>query len=81
MVAKHLRDLIVYDNPGIVDTLNITDEQLIIAASRYNLGIQRDRGGFVASINAEIGDPIRDYSSYGRTIIKRREIIMKILGL
>lgn len=81
VVAKHLRDLIVYDNPGIVDTLNITDEQLIIAASRYNRGIQRDRGDFVASMNAEVGDPIRDYSSYGRTIIKRRDIIMKILGL
>ncbi|MCO7512019.1 hypothetical protein NJH77_22475 [Serratia fonticola] len=81
VVAKHLRELIVYDNPGITDTVNITDEQLVIAASRYNRGIERNRDDFVASMSAEIGNPIRDYSSYGRTIIKRRDIIKKVLGI
>ncbi|MFJ5470277.1 hypothetical protein [Pectobacterium carotovorum] len=80
-VARHLKDLIVYDNPGITDTLNITDEQLILAASRYNRGIERKKEDFINSINAEIGDPLREYSSYGRVIIKRRSIINKILGM
>ncbi|MEQ9887518.1 hypothetical protein [Pectobacterium zantedeschiae] len=81
IVAGHLRDLIIYDNPGIIDTLNITDEQLILAASRYNRGIERRKEDFIASINAEVGSPMRDYSSYGRVIIKRRNIINKILGM
>lgn len=81
IVARHLKDLIVYDNRGITDTLNITDEQLILAASRYNRGIERKKEDFINSINAEIGDPLREYSSYGRVIIKRRSIINKILGM
>ncbi|ARA77758.1 hypothetical protein RC90_12470 [Pectobacterium brasiliense] len=81
IVAGHLRELIIYDNPGIIDTLNITDEQLILAASRYNRGIERRKEDFIESINAEVGSPMRDYSSYGRVIIKRRNIINKILGM
>ncbi|CNH81228.1 Uncharacterised protein [Yersinia pekkanenii] len=81
VVAKHLKELIIHDNPGIIDTLNITDEQIIIAASRYNRGIDRDKKDFISSINAEKGNPIRSYSSYGRVIIKRRDIIKKILGI
>ncbi|WP_409161041.1 hypothetical protein [Pectobacterium sp. B2J-2] len=81
LVANHLRDLIIYDNPGITDTLNITDEQLILAASRYNRGIERKKEDFINSINAEAGDPMREYSSYGRMIIKRRSVINKILGI
>ncbi|MEQ9843136.1 hypothetical protein [Pectobacterium brasiliense] len=81
IVARHLKDLIVYDNPNITDTLNITDEQLILAASRYNRGIERKKEDFIKSINAEIGGPMRDYSSYGRVIIKRRDIINEILGM
>lgn len=81
VVAKHLRDLIIYDNPGILNTFNITDDQLIIAASRYNRGTDRNKEDFVKSIHAKKGDPIREHSSYGRVIIKRKEIIRKILGL
>ncbi|QQA77819.1 hypothetical protein [Pectobacterium parmentieri] len=81
IVAKHLKSLIILDNPGIEDTLNISDEQLIIAASRYNRGMERKKDDFISSINAPKGDPSRIYSSYGRTILKRKDIIYKIIGI
>ncbi|MEI7248974.1 hypothetical protein [Pectobacterium versatile] len=81
IVAKHLKSLIFFDNPNIKDTLNISDEQLIIAASRYNRGIERKKDDFISSIKAPNGDPSRDYSSYGRTIIKRKNVIYKIIGM
>ncbi|WP_368543984.1 hypothetical protein [Enterobacter soli] len=78
VVAFHLRDLILYDNPGI-DTSKITDEQFILAGSRYNRGIQRNAADIINSIYAPIGSSSREYSEYGRQILKKKETIMKIL--
>lgn len=79
-VAKHLKELILFDNPNIEDTSNLTDEQLILAGSRYNRGIKRDKSDIIKSINSPKGVPEREYSSYGRRIIEKRKIIMKIMG-
>lgn len=78
VVAFHLKDLILYDNPGI-DTLNLSDEQIILAGSRYNRGTQRAKQDILDSIKAEKGMPIREYSEYGRRIIEKKEIILNIL--
>lgn len=79
VVARHLRELIEYDNPGITDTLNISDELITLAASRYNRGVERSKEDFIKSMNANKGDASREYTSYGRSIIKRKDIIYKIL--
>ncbi len=42
MVARHLYELIIYDYPS-TDTLNLTDEQFILAGSRNNRGIERSQ--------------------------------------
>ncbi|MNC45887.1 hypothetical protein D3C75_948770 [compost metagenome] len=78
VVAFHLKDLILYDNPGI-DTLNLSDEQIILAGSRYNRGTQRAKQDILDSIKAEKGMPIREYSEYGRRIIEKKETILNIL--
>lgn len=78
VVAFHLRDLILYDNPGI-NTATLTDEQIILAGSRYNRGIKRSAEDIIKSIHEPIGSPSREYSEYGRQIIKKKETIMKML--
>ncbi|ELW1647827.1 MULTISPECIES: hypothetical protein [Enterobacter] len=78
IVAFHLRDLILYDNPGI-NTATLTDEQIILAGSRYNRGIQRNASNITNSIHDKIGSPTREYSEYGRRIIEKKQTIMKIL--
>lgn len=78
VVAFHLRDLILYDNPGI-NTATLTDEQIILAGSRYNRGIKRSATDIINYIHEPIGSPSREYSEYGRQIIKKKETIMKML--
>lgn len=78
VVAFHLRDLILYDNPGI-NTANLSEEQIILAGSRYNRGVTRSAAAIINFIYAPIGSPLREYSEYGRQIIKKKETIMKIL--
>lgn len=78
VVAFHLRDLILYDNPGI-NTAILTDEQIILAGSRYNRGIQRSAADIINSIHAPINSPTRKYSEYGRQIIQKKQTIMKML--
>lgn len=78
VVAFHLRDLILYDNPGI-RTDNLTDEQIILAGSRYNRGTQRSAGDIVGSIHEPVGQPSRAYSEYGRRIIAKKSAVMAIL--
>lgn len=78
VVAFHLRDLILYDNPGI-NTATLADEQIILAGSRYNRGIKRSAEDIINSIHEPIGSPSREYSEYGRQIIKKKETIMKML--
>jgi len=79
VVAFHLHDLVLYDNPNI-DTLYLSDEQIILAASRYNRGIMRDKGDILMSINKEPNTPGREFSEYGRRIIEKKETILKIMG-
>lgn len=78
VVAFHLRDLILHDNPG-GDTINLTDEQIILAGSRYNRGIERDKADFIDSINARTGTPTRAYTEYGRRLIEKKESLLKIM--
>lgn len=78
VVAFHLRDLILYDYPGI-DTSQLTDEQIIVAGSRYNRGIERNKQDIIDSISAQKGTPQRAYSEYGRRIIEKKATIMKIM--
>ncbi|ELY2670913.1 hypothetical protein SMZ63_000515 [Cronobacter sakazakii] len=79
VVAFHLRDLILYDNPGI-NTSILTDEQIILVGSRYNRGRQRNRGDIISSIHSPVGAPSREYNEYGRRILEKKETIMQILN-
>ncbi|MFZ4834384.1 hypothetical protein [Rouxiella sp. Mn2063] len=79
IVAQHLRKLILFDNPTIQDTSNLTDEQIILAGSRYNRGIQRSKNDFLQSISSPIGSQNREYSSYGRRILEKKKSINKIM--
>ena len=81
VVAKHLHDLIVYDFPDI-DTTNLTDEQFIIVGSRYNRGKERKLNDFKQSIKANVSDSnLRDYTSYGRTMLRYRNKVKALLEL
>lgn len=81
IVARHLKSLILFDNPGLINTGVLTDDQLIIAGSRYNRGIERKKEDFILSIESNAAPEVRNYSSYGRTILRRKAIILEIMGL
>lgn len=78
VVAFHLRDLILFDNPGI-NTAILTDEQIILAGSRYNRGIERSAEDILASVHQPIGSKAREYSEYGRHLLQKKQTILKIL--
>ncbi|WP_318364122.1 hypothetical protein [Enterobacter sp.] len=78
VVAFHLHDLIVYDNPQI-DTLYLNDEQIILAASRYNRGVTRNKDDILQSIYNPPHSPGREFSEYGRRIIEKKETLLKIM--
>ena len=73
VVAFHLRDLILYDNPGI-NTATLTDQQVILAGSRYNRGTQRSASDIINSLRDPIGSPTREYSDYGRHILEKKRL-------
>ncbi|EOI3454634.1 hypothetical protein ACMSW2_000451 [Cronobacter turicensis] len=79
VVAFHLHDLILYDNLG-ANTSVLTDEQIVVAGSRYNRGRQRNRNDIANSIHSPVGTPSREYSEYGRRILEKKETIMQILN-
>ncbi|MBC8953990.1 hypothetical protein [Xenorhabdus sp. PB62.4] len=79
--ALHLRDLILHDYPDIKNTSVLTDEQIILAGSRYNRGIERDKKDFIKSIYSPSNLKERDYSSYGRRILEKKKSIYMILGV
>ncbi|EPE2229002.1 hypothetical protein ACSG4H_000899 [Cronobacter turicensis] len=79
VVAFHLRDLILYDNPE-ANTSVLTDEQIVVAGSRYNRGKQRNCNDIANSIHSPVGTPSREYSEYGRRILEKKETIMQILN-
>lgn len=78
VVAFHLRDLILYDNPDS-DTMYLADEQIILAGSRYNRGTMRNKKDIIQSISEQPGFPDREYSEYGRRIIEKKDAILKIM--
>ncbi|WP_435951841.1 hypothetical protein [Dryocola sp. BD626] len=78
VVAFHLRDLILFDNPGI-NTRILTEEQIILAGSRYNRGTQRNASDILKSITAPKGTLSRQYSEYGRRIMEKKQTILQIL--
>lgn len=78
VVARHLHDLIRHDYPN-ADTSQLTDEQLIVAGSRYNRGTERALADIIASISAKVGTPERAYSEYGRTLLRRKDQFQALL--
>ncbi len=78
IVAQHLKNLILHDYPGI-DTSNLTDEQFIVAGSRYNRGIERALGDFVDSIKLSAGSHGRQFSEYGRRMLEHRDHVLTLL--
>lgn len=78
VVAFHLRDLILFDNPR-ANTSVLTDEQIILVGSRYNRGVQRNANDIIRSIYQPIGSPVREYSEYGRRILEKKTSLIKIL--
>jgi hypothetical protein len=81
VVAFHLRDLIIFDNPDISNTSILSDEQIILAGSRYNRGIARDKKDIIKSISSPPNAPDREYSSYGRRLLEKKESIYMIMGI
>lgn len=79
VVAQHLKNLILYDYPGI-DTSNLTDEQFIVAGSRYNRGIERALGDFVNSIKLPPDSQGRQFSEYGRRMLEHRGHVLTLLN-
>lgn len=80
VVALHLRELVEYDYPDS-NTDILTDEQLILAGSRYNRGIERQKRDFIDAISLPASDQRRNYISYGLAIIKRKDRIKKLIGI
>ncbi|QKJ85527.1 hypothetical protein PMPD1_0552 [Paramixta manurensis] len=80
IVAQHLKQLIFADYPN-TNTEILNDEQIILAGSRYNRGTQRIKQDFIDSIHASKGDPMREYSSYGRRILEKKKTLNHILGI
>lgn len=78
IVAKHLHGLILRDYPN-ADTAHLSDEQFIIAGSRYNRGTQRALQDLVDSNRQPPGNPARIYSSYGRAMIRHRQHVASLL--
>lgn len=78
VVARHVFDLIRYDYPNI-DTANLSDEQIVVVGSRYNRGKARKLEEIINSLKAAPGDPTREYSEYGRTILRRRSRVREQL--
>ena len=57
----------------------LTDEQIILAGSRYNRGTMRNKKDIIQSISEQPGFPDREYSEYGRRIIEKKDAILKIM--
>lgn len=80
MVSLHLRDLIKFDYPD-ANTQILSDEDLILAGSRYNRGTQRKKEDFIRAMSLPDDSPERDCISYGLAIIKRRSRVKKLMGI
>ena len=79
-VAKLLHDLIMHDDPN-ADTRTLSDEQFILAGSRYNRGTERARADFIKSLSDPPGSSSRTYTEYGRAMMRHRAHVQQLLGL
>ena len=80
VVARFLQKMIRFDYPTI-DTRTLTDEQFIIAGSRYNRGTARPLKDFVQSLKDPQGSPDRAYTEYGRAMLRHRPEVRGLLGM
>ncbi len=78
IVAKHLRGLIRHDYPN-ANTAVLTEEQFIIAGARYNRGTARALSEIQSSIQSLPGTKSREYSSYGRAMVRHKEHVQELL--
>lgn len=78
VVARHLRRLVAHDYPH-ANPMALTDEQFAIAGSRYNRGTRRALGDYEASFRAAPGSPGREYTEYGRAMLRRRARVAALL--
>ncbi len=68
IVAKHLRDLLILDNPGLVNTCAIIDDEKIrILGARYNWGREWPI------------EHIKKHTSYGDTMVRRIPHVKELL--
>ncbi|MCT8343886.1 hypothetical protein LG003_13775 [Photorhabdus kleinii] len=82
MVARHLKDLILYDYPN-ADTSNLTKEQYIMVGSRYNRGITRKKDDFIKAIYKSKGQRTLaedEWVSYGEAVYNRLDHIDNLLN-
>lgn len=79
LVAKHLKSLILHDNPGI-DTSTLSDEQFIVVGARYNRGTERALNDIKNSINQTPGTRGREFSEYGRRMLEHRAHVSSLLN-
>jgi len=80
VVAKLLHDIILFDYPK-ADTTNLSDEQFILAGSRYNRGNARPLADFQKSLKDKPGAPSREFTSYGRSMMNHRGEVRDLLGM
>ncbi|WP_143713650.1 hypothetical protein [Variovorax sp. RO1] len=79
LVAQHLRNLILHDNPGN-DTLSLSTEQFIVVGARYNRGIERPLTDITNSIKLSPGAQGRNFSEYGRRMLEHRAHVAALLN-
>lgn len=80
VVARFLRKMILFDYPNI-NTQTLTDEQFVIAGSRYNRGTARPLKDFIQSLKDLPGKSDRTYTEYGRAMLRHRAEVKALLGL
>ena len=80
MVARFLRKMVQFDFPSI-NTLTLTDDQFVIAGSRYNRGTARPLRDFYQSLKDPPGLPARAYTEYGRAMLRHRDEVKALLAM
>lgn len=78
IVAKHLRGVIRYDYPS-ANSEDLTEEQFIVAGARYNRGIERKLSDITNSLKQSPNSPGREFSDYGRSLLRNKEHVMRLL--
>lgn len=80
IVAAHLRALILHDYPE-ANTTTLSEEQFVVAGSRYNRGVARDLKDFLQSMSDPPGSSTRSYTEYGRAMVRHRAHVRALLKL